>query len=69
MLDAHLLVNATKPQLLALKDGKGHTRLKFMSCLESGDTFKDLQIEKSASDEAKTTDIFNTAKPVFPDSS
>jgi len=53
VLDAHMHVNATKLQLLALKDGKGKTLLKFLSCFESSDTFKGLRIEKSASDEAK----------------
>ena len=59
VLDAHMHVNATKLQLLAFKDGKGKTLLKFLSCFESSNTFKGLCIEKSASDEAKFITLRN----------
>ena len=43
MFDAHMYVNATKLQLLALKDGKGKTRLKFLSCFDRRNTLRVLR--------------------------
>ncbi len=59
VLDAHMHVNATKLQMLALKDGNGKSLIKFVSNFEDSGTFKGLNIQKSPTDEAKFLTLRN----------
>jgi hypothetical protein len=59
VLDAHLHVNATKLQLLSLKEGNGQSLGKFVCSFQDSGTFKGVTIKKNDSDEAEFVKLRN----------